>query len=73
MIGVMPDTRGRGTGNEIGSRGSIQAFCAEVVAGEPCALKGARTVRRGVIGNAPIIYSTWLVEGSNPSGPIYNL
>ena len=53
-----------------------KSLIAKVVAGEPCALKGARTVRRVKFGDAPlsgttIVYSTWLVEGSNPSGPIY--
>src|SRR5438876_1480229 len=42
MIRVMPATRGRDTGE-----------CGKVnrCPGEPCALKGARTVRRVVIGN----------------------
>src|SRR5437764_11011248 len=42
MIGVMPGTRGRGTGE---SGKTIR------IPGEPCALKGACTVRRGVIGS----------------------
>jgi hypothetical protein len=45
---------------------------------EPCALKGARTVRRGIVEKVPqgkltAIYSTWLVVGSNPTGPILAL
>jgi len=59
MTGVMPGTRGRGTGNEIGNRISVSCFpVVKVVTGEPCALKGACTVRRGMIGNTPVIYST---------------
>ena len=42
MIGVMPGTRGRGTG-EGGKMNRIP--------GEPCALKGACTVREEVVGD----------------------
>ena len=52
-------------------RKDFEFFLAKVIAGEPCALKDARTVRRGIIGNTLIIYSTWLVAGSTPAGPIF--
>jgi len=40
MIEVMPDTWGRDTGS------------LQMASGEPYALKGARTVREGIVGSA---------------------
>src|SRR2546426_9980032 len=42
-----------------GTQGNADGQYEDRIPGEPCALKGACTVRRGVIGNAPSIYSTW--------------
>src|SRR5438105_2810929 len=59
MIGAMPETRGRGTGNEVltgeGTGREMRKSCSMLeemnpVTGEPCARKPARTVRRGEVG-----------------------
>jgi hypothetical protein len=59
MIGATPGTRGRGTGDEVligrGTGREMRKSCSNheemnLATREPCAMKVARTVRRGAVG-----------------------
>jgi hypothetical protein len=76
MIGVIPETRGRGTGNPVltgeGTGREMRKSCSMLeemndVTGEPDAVKAARPVRGGVVEKGSSLDTTWETECTGQS------